>query len=130
MTEAVPLGELLHEEALFGLTSVSTPRTLIPVRTLPLRHISSSLGMARPFTNKVEKGWKKRTDTMVGGPKSITLYEVCTPSSVPSQGFSYILTCNDQLARWPEAIPLTSRRQRQLFEPFSVAVSLASVFPP
>ena len=31
---------------------------LIPVWTLPLRHISSSLGMARPFTNNVEKGLK------------------------------------------------------------------------
>ena len=31
---------------------------LIPIWTLPLRHISSSLGMARPFTNNVEKGWE------------------------------------------------------------------------
>ena len=31
VTEAVSLGELLHEEALFGLTGWSTPRTLIPV---------------------------------------------------------------------------------------------------
>ena len=70
MTEAVSLGELLHEEALFGLTGRrkggSTPRTLIPVWTLPLRHISSSLGMTRPFTNGVEWGWKKCTDPMVG----------------------------------------------------------------
>ena len=58
MTEAVPLGELLSEEALFGLTAQSTTRALIPVSTFPLRHISSSLGVARPFTNKVEKGWK------------------------------------------------------------------------
>ena len=29
--------------------------------------ISSSLGVARPFTNKVEKGWKKCTDPIVGG---------------------------------------------------------------
>ena len=55
LSGAVPLGELLHEEALFGLTGRSTPRMLIPVWTLPLRHISSSLGMARPFTNKVKK---------------------------------------------------------------------------
>ena len=55
--------------------------TLIPVWTLPLRHISSSLGVARPFTNKVEKGWKKCTDPMVGGARSITLYDACTPSS-------------------------------------------------
>ena len=70
VTEAVPLGELLHEEALFGLPGQkggSTPRTIFPVWTLPLRHISSSLGMARPFTNKVEKGWKKCTDPMLGG---------------------------------------------------------------
>ena len=71
MTEAVPLGELLHEEALFGLTGCqkggSTPRMLIPIWTLPLRHISSSLGVARPFTDTVEKGWKKCTHPMVGG---------------------------------------------------------------
>ena len=71
MTEGVSLGELVHEEALFGLTR-STPRTLIPVWTLPL-HISSSLGVDRPFTNKFEKGWKKCTDPMVGGTRSITL---------------------------------------------------------
>ena len=34
---------------------------------LPLCHISSSLGVARPFTNGVEWGWKKCTDPMVGG---------------------------------------------------------------
>ena len=68
MTEAVSLGE-------------STPRTLIPVWTLLLRHISSSLSVARPFTNGVEWGWKKCTDPMVGGARSITLYDACTPSS-------------------------------------------------
>ena len=36
----------------------STPRTLIPVWTLLLRHISSSIGVARPFTNGVEWGWE------------------------------------------------------------------------
>ena len=61
----------------------STPRTLIPVWTLPLRHISSSLCVARPFTNGVEWGWKKCTDPMVGGARSITLYDACTPSSGP-----------------------------------------------
>ena len=85
MTEAVSLGELLHEEALFGLTGIrkggSTPRTLIPVWTLPLRHISSSLSVARTFTNGVEWGWKKCTDPTVGGARSITLYDACTPSS-------------------------------------------------
>ena len=73
-----------HGEALFGLGG-STPRTLIPVWTLPLRHISSSLGGAIPFTNKVEKGWKKCTDPMVGGARSITLYDACTPSSAATQ---------------------------------------------
>ena len=58
MTEAVPLGELLHEEALFGLTGWEYPEDAYSVWTLPLRHILSSLGVARPFTNKVEKGWK------------------------------------------------------------------------
>ena len=81
MTEAVSLGELLHEEALLVLPGGSTPRTLIPVWTLPLRHISSSLSVARPFTNGVEWGWKKCTDPMVGGARSITLYDTCTPSS-------------------------------------------------
>ena len=81
MTEAVSLGELLHEEALLVLPGGSTPRTLIPVWTLPLRHISSSLSVARPFTNGVEWGWKKCIDPMVGGARSITLYDACTPSS-------------------------------------------------
>ena len=39
----------------------------IPIWTLPLRHISSSLGVDRPFTNKVEKGGTNCTDPMVGG---------------------------------------------------------------
>ena len=77
MTEAVSLGELLYEEALLVLLG----GTLIPVWTLPLRHISSSLSVARPFTNGVEWGWKKCTDPMVGGARSITLYDACTPSS-------------------------------------------------
>ena len=81
VTEAVSLGELLHEDALLVLPGGSTPRTLIPVWTLPLRHISSSLSVARPFTNGVEWGWKKCTDPMVGGARSITLYDACTPSS-------------------------------------------------
>ena len=85
MTEAVSLGELLHEEALLVLPDGSTPRTLIPVWTLPLRHISSSLSVARPFTNGVEWGWKKCTDPMVGGARSIILYDACTPSSVRKQ---------------------------------------------
>ena len=73
--------ELLHEEALLVLPGGSTPRTLIPVWTLPLRHISSSLSAARLFTNGVEWGWKKCTESMVGGARSTTLYDACTPSS-------------------------------------------------
>ena len=56
MAEAVPLGELLHDfmkRHSLALQASSTPRTLIPVWVL---HISSSLGVVRPFTNKVEKG--------------------------------------------------------------------------
>ena len=45
------------------------------------RHISSSLCVTRPFTNGVEWGWKNCTDPMVGGARSITLYDRCTPSS-------------------------------------------------
>ena len=89
MTEAVSLGELLHEEALLVLPGGSTPRTLIPVWTLLLRHISSSLSVARPFSNGVEWGWEKCTDPMVGGARSITLYDACTPSS---GGSRYALT--------------------------------------
>ena len=84
MTEAVPLGELLHEEALYGLTGVrkvGVPRGCLFPSGLCLSAISSSLGMARPLTNKVEKGWKKCTDPMVGGARSITFYDACTPSS-------------------------------------------------
>ena len=54
MTEAVPLGELLHEEALFGLSGVrkvGVPRG----RLFPS---GLCLSAARPFTNKLEKGWK------------------------------------------------------------------------
>ena len=50
----------------------NTPRTFIPIWTLPLGHISSSLGMVRPFTNGVETGWKKCTDSMVDQFHSMT----------------------------------------------------------
>ena len=70
-----------HCSVLPASESGSTPRTLIPVWTLPLSYISSSLGVARPFTNRVETGWKVCTDRMVGGARSITLYDACTPSS-------------------------------------------------
>ena len=87
MTDAVPLDELLHEEALFGFTGVR--KVGVPEDTYsrldfasPPSYISSSLGMVRPFTNKVEKkGWKKCTDPTVDGARSITLYDACTPSS-------------------------------------------------
>ena len=61
MAEAVPLDELLHEEALFGLTGVrkvGVPRRrLFPSGFCISDIISvSSLGMTRTFTNKVEEG--------------------------------------------------------------------------
>ena len=84
MTEAVSLGELPHEEALFGLTGVEkvgVPRgRLFPSGLCLSPHISSSLCVTRPFTNGVEWGWKKCTDPMVGGARSFTLYDACTPS--------------------------------------------------
>ena len=64
-----------------SLALPASERWEYPEWTLPLRHISSSLGVARPFTNKVEKVWKKYTDPMVGGARSITLYDTCTHSS-------------------------------------------------
>ena len=76
MTEAVLLGELLHEEALFGLTGirkVGVPRGRLFLDFASLPYLEYSLGMSRPFTNKVKKGWKKCTDPMVGGARSITL---------------------------------------------------------
>ena len=76
-----PLVSYFMKRHCLVLPGGSTPRTLIPVWTLPLRHISSSLSVARPFTNGVEWGWKKCTDPMVGGARSITLYDACTPSS-------------------------------------------------
>ena len=53
---------------------------------LSATYISSSLGAARPFTNKVEKCWKKCTDPMVGGARSITLYEAQPPLVHPQNG--------------------------------------------
>ena len=47
-----------HSLALPASEKWEYPETLIPNCTLPLFHISSSLGMAKPFNNKVEKGWK------------------------------------------------------------------------
>ena len=69
MAEAVPLGELLHEEALFGLTGVrkvGVPRGRLFQSGLCLSAISrvvwawpDPLPMPRPFTNKAEKGLEK-----------------------------------------------------------------------
>ena len=86
MTEAVPLGELLHEEALCltGIRKWVYPEDGYSRLDFASRHISNSLGVARPFTNKVEKGRKKCTDLMVGRARLITLYDGCTPSSASS----------------------------------------------
>ena len=62
--------------------------------------ISSSLGVARPFTNGVEWGWKKCTDPMVGGARSITLYDACTPSS----GFFPSCSCGLAATAFPRQI--------------------------
>ena len=85
MTEAVPIGELLHEEALFGLTGirkVGVPRGRLFPSGLCRSTISRVVwAWPDPLPTKVEKGWKKCTDPMVGGARSITLYGACTPSS-------------------------------------------------
>ena len=60
MTEAVPLGEVLHEEALFGLTRSERweyPEDAYSRLDFASAISASSLGVARPFTNKVEKGF-------------------------------------------------------------------------
>ena len=84
MTEAVPLGELLHEETLFGLTGVR--KVGVP------EDAYSRLDFASPPYLRVVWAWpdplptrlkrvEKRTDHMVGGARSIALYDACTPSS-------------------------------------------------
>ena len=83
MTEAVSLGELLHEEALFGLTGirkVGVPRGRLFPSGLYLSAISRVVwAWPDPLPTGVEWGWKKCTD--LGGVRSITLYDACTPSS-------------------------------------------------
>ena len=53
MTEAVPIGELLHDLALPAPERWEYPEDAYSCLDFasPLRHISSSLGVARPFTN-------------------------------------------------------------------------------
>ena len=59
MAEAVPLGELLHEEALIGLTSVrkvGVPRWRLFPSGLCLSAISaSSLGVANPLPTRLKR---------------------------------------------------------------------------
>ena len=68
MTEAVPLGELLYEEALFVLTGVrkvGVPRGRFFPSGLCLSAISRVVwGTTRLFTNKVEMGVGKNVQTL------------------------------------------------------------------
>ena len=88
MTEAVPLGELLHEEALFGLTGfrkVGVPRGHLFPSGLCLSAISRVVwAWPGPLPTRLKRVEKKCTDLMVGGARSITLYDACTPSSGPT----------------------------------------------
>ena len=59
MTEAVSLGELLHEEALFGLTGVGKVEDAYFRLDFASRHISSSLCVTDPLPTGFEWGWKK-----------------------------------------------------------------------
>ena len=80
MTEAVPLGELLHEEALFVLTGIR--KGCFFPSGLCLSAVSRVVwAWPDPLPNKVEMGWKKSIDPMVGGARPITLYDACTPYS-------------------------------------------------
>ena len=84
MTEAVSLGELLHEEALFGLTGVrkvGVPRGRLFPSGLCLSAISLVVcAWPDPLPTGLN-GDGKNVDPMVGGARSITLYDACTPSS-------------------------------------------------
>ena len=86
MTEAVSLGELLHEEALFGLTDVrkvGVPRGRLFPSGLCLSTISLVVCVwPDPLPTGLNGDGKKCTDPMVGGARSITLYDACTPSSL------------------------------------------------
>ena len=81
MTEvrSCSLGEVFHEEALLPV-SESTPRTLIPVWTLPLRVVWT---WPDPLPTRMKRVGKKCTDRMVGGARSIALDDACT-SLLPS----------------------------------------------
>ena len=85
MTEAVSLGELLHQEALFGLTGVrkvGVPRGRLFPSGLCLSAISLVVcAWPDPLPTGLNGDGKKCTDPMVGGARSITLYDACTPSS-------------------------------------------------
>ena len=58
-----------HEDAYFRLDYFAS------------RHISSSLCVTDPLPTGLNGDGKKCTDPMVGGARSITLYDACTPSS-------------------------------------------------
>ena len=91
MTEAVSLGELLHEEALFGLTGVrkvGVPRGRLFPSGLCLSAISLVVcAWPDPLPTGLNGDGKKCTDPMVGGARSITLYDACTPSSASNSLF-------------------------------------------
>ena len=85
MTEAVSLGELLHEEALFGLTGVrkvGVPRGRLFPSGLCLSAISRVVwAWSDPLPTGLN-GDGKNVQTLWGaGARSITLYDMCTPSS-------------------------------------------------
>ena len=50
--------------------------------------------MARPFTNGVEWGWKKCTDPMVGGARSIFTECIACPLEARGRGpIEYFINC-------------------------------------
>ena len=68
---------------LTGVRKVGVPRGRLFPSELCLSAISRVVWVwPDPLpTGPVEWGWKKCTDPMVGGARSITLYDACTPSS-------------------------------------------------
>ena len=85
MTEAVSLGELLHEVALFVLTGVrkvGVPRGRLFPSGLCLSAISLVVcAWPDPLPTGLNGDGKNVQTLCVGGARSITLYDACTPSS-------------------------------------------------
>ena len=84
MAEAVPLGELLHEEALFGLTA--SKRWEYPEDAYSRLDFASPpylqvvWAWPDPIPTRLKRVEKMYSYHMVDGARSIALYDACTTS--------------------------------------------------